>query len=104
MRHIVVESLYEPPLTEVAMSAAFERLEPLLRQSGIVRLRVWVADDRTRAVGEFEAPDIQTLADAYERARVPFARIWSGKIYEFNLPTFAIRARDTESYEELADP
>ena len=45
MRHIVVEYLYEPFITEQALSASFERLQPYLDVRDIRRLRSWVADD-----------------------------------------------------------
>ncbi|MBS1150229.1 MAG: hypothetical protein H6Q89_1927 [Myxococcaceae bacterium] len=103
MHQIVVEHLYDPPLTEVEMSAEFERLLPLLKTHDFRRLRSWVADDGERGLDEFEGPDVQTLADLYQRAKVPFVRMWSGTLLEFR--AVAEPAVESEgNYEELAGP
>jgi hypothetical protein len=105
MHHIVVEHLYDPPVTEVALSAAFERLQPFLYERGLRRLRSWIADDGSRGFCEFEGSDIQSLADAYQQARVQFVRMWTGTLIEFGHPSEPERPSDPEtSYEELADP
>lgn len=86
MKHFIVEYAFDPPLSEESYGAAFQALKPCLEMRGVTRLRSWLADDRTRAICEYEAVDTQTLRDAYHQANVPFARIWSGRIFEFGAP------------------
>jgi hypothetical protein len=83
MPHFVVEYEFDPPVTEQAMGAAFESLKPCLEVRGVRRLRSWLADDRKRAICEYEAADTQSLRDAYRAASVGYARIWAGKLFEF---------------------
>ncbi len=86
MKHFIVEYAFDPPLGDDAFNAAFMALKPCLEMRGVRRLRSWFADDRTRAMCEYEAVDAQTVRDAYHAAKVPFARVWSGRIFEFGAP------------------
>jgi hypothetical protein len=74
-------------MTDEAMGTAFNALKPCLEVRGIRRLRSWVSEDRKRGICEYEAADTQSLRDAYRAASVTFARIWSGKLFEFGAPS-----------------
>lgn len=87
MTHFIVEYVFEPPITDADFNSAFLALKPCLEVRDIRRLRSWLADDRSRAMCEFEAVDAQSVRDAYHSAKVPFARLWSGKIFEFGAPS-----------------
>lgn len=89
MPYLVCEYEYEPPLTDEAMSTAFNALKPCLEIRGIRRLRSWLSEDRRRGICEYEAADAQSLREAYRSASVPFVRMWSGKLFEFGGPNAA---------------
>jgi hypothetical protein len=86
MPNFVVEYVFDPPVTDQLMGAAFEALKPCLEVRGVRRLRSWLADDHKRAICEYEAADTQSLRDAYLAANVGYARIWAGKLFEFGAP------------------
>ena len=87
MPYFIVEYEFDPPLSEQALGTAFEALAPCLQVRGVRRLRSWFADDMTRGVCEYEAADTQSLRDAYRQASVGFARVWSGRLFEFGAPS-----------------
>ena len=87
MAYVVVEYTFEPPLTEAALGEAFNALKPCLETRNIRRLRSFVSEDGRRGLCEFEAPDTQSLRDAYRTAQVKFERVWTGRLFEFNTPS-----------------
>jgi hypothetical protein len=87
MNHFVVEYTFETSLSEADFKGAFNALKPCLEVRNIRRLRSWLAEDRLHMICEFEASDTQSLREAYRSAEVPFARMWSGTIFEFGTPT-----------------
>jgi hypothetical protein len=89
MPHLVCEYDFDPPLGDEDYRSAFNALKPCLDVRGIRRLRSWLSEDRKRGICEYEAADMQSLRDAYRAASVPFARIWSGKLFEFGVPSSA---------------
>jgi 2-C-methyl-D-erythritol 4-phosphate cytidylyltransferase len=86
MPYLVVEYIHDPPLTDEALSVVSDALRPCLEVRNIRRLRSWVSEDRRRGICEFEAPDTQSLRDAYHSAKVRFERVWAGKLFEFGTP------------------
>jgi hypothetical protein len=86
MPYLIVEYSFDPPLTEENLKAAFEALKPCLEVRGIRRLRSWLAEDRSRMLCEFQAADSQTVREAYQSARVQYARVWPGQLFEFGPP------------------
>src|SRR3990172_8024967 len=86
MPYLIVEYRFDPPLTDEGLRTAFGALAPCLEVRGIRRLRSWLAEDRRNMLCEFQAADAQTVREAYQSAHVPYARVWSGQLFEFGPP------------------
>ena len=73
---IVVEESFDPPLTEEIHSHLTAALAPCLE----LREATWVGShmsaDRTRCICVYEAPDAQSVRDAYQRAGFKYDRVW----------------------------
>jgi hypothetical protein len=81
MPYLIVEYTYDPPLSDEALNAASAALQPCLAVRNIRRLRTFLSTDRRRGFCEFEAPDAESLRDAYRTARVSFERVWTADLY-----------------------
>jgi hypothetical protein len=45
-------------------------------------MRSYFSNDRRRMICEFEAPDAQSIRDAYHSAGAPFQKVWSGQLFK----------------------
>jgi len=86
MPYLIVEYRFDPPLTDDGLRNAFDALKPCLDLRNVRRLRSWLAEDRRQMICEYQAADAQTVRDAYQMARVPYLKIWSGQLFEFGPP------------------
>lgn len=82
MARIVVETSYDPPLTDELWDALNEKAMPCLEAREVRWLRSLMSEDRHRTVCELEAVDAETVREAYRRAGVPFDRIWTADLLE----------------------
>jgi hypothetical protein len=87
MVHLVVEYDFNPPLTDEALQHASNALAPCLEVRNVKKLRTVLSADRTRGFCTFEAPDAETLREAYRTARVPFKSVWPAQIFDFAPPS-----------------
>lgn len=82
MAVIVVEYEFSPPITEEGLRQMSETLAPCSRMRRLRRLRTIVSQDGRRGFCEFEAPDAETVRDAYRSAGVTFLSVWPAKLYD----------------------
>lgn len=83
MGYVIVEYEFEPPLRNDEDRARwFNGLSPCLAVRDVQHLRSWVSEDGRRGVCEFKATDAQTVRDAYQSAKVRFARVWPATLSE----------------------
>jgi hypothetical protein len=82
MPYLIVESSYDPPVTDEELIALYERMTPCLEVRGIKKLRTWVANDRTRMVCEYRAADAESVREAYRAGSVAYLRVWSATLFE----------------------
>jgi hypothetical protein len=82
MPYLIVESEYDPPVSDKELMSMSEALMPCLDVRGIRRLRSWVAEDRRRVVCEFHAADTESVRHAYHTAQVAFVRVWRATLLE----------------------
>jgi hypothetical protein len=79
---VVVEHVFDPPLT----NSEHDRISALVDRCAEMRnarwLRTYLSADRTRSFCEFEAPDAESVRDAYRNAGVPFLRAWSAELFK----------------------
>jgi hypothetical protein len=82
MPHIIVEYVFDPPMTEEEFDAMAERLDPCLDARSVRWVQSFVARDRTRRICIFEAPDAASVRAAYGSAGVGFARAWAADVID----------------------
>ena len=86
MPYVIVEYDFDPPITEEDLQrmagalAACESARPLRRLSTVI------SADRKRGYCELEAPDAETVREAYRSARVPFRSVWAAQLLDFRAP------------------
>ena len=76
MPHMIVETVFDPPITEEQFDATASKLEPCLEGHGVRWLRSYMSLDRRRRVCVFEAPDADAVRSSYRSAGVTFERVW----------------------------
>ncbi|HET9949687.1 MAG TPA: DUF4242 domain-containing protein [Longimicrobiales bacterium] len=81
MAYVIVERIFEPPLTEAEQLARMSRLGPCLGLHGVRWIRSYVSKDRRHGVCEYEAPDAEAVRVAHRTANVPFERVWVGDVF-----------------------
>lgn len=80
MACIVVETTYDPPLTQKLGEELHERAIPCLSARNVDWICSFMSGDRRRSICWFEGVDAETVRQAYRHADVPFARIWTAQI------------------------
>jgi hypothetical protein len=82
MAHLVVEQIFDPPLTDEEHNRAASRLDPCLEAHGARWMRSYLSVDRRRMVCEFEAADAEAVRASYRSANIDFERVWSAELYK----------------------
>lgn len=81
MTHVVVEYLYDPPLSEDDFARNGQRLGPCLEVHGVRWVATYLSNDRRRRTCLFEAPDAEAVRAAFHSAGVEFERAWAAARY-----------------------
>jgi len=90
MARVVVEQVFDPPMSEEDYASFAKRLDPCLDARNAMWRRSYVSPDRRRMTCEFEAPDAEVVREALRSAGIKFERAWTADV-------FAV-----EDYPELA--
>ncbi len=85
--YVVVEYEFDPPMTEEGLRQLGLALGPCVAVRRIVRLRSVLSDDGRRGYCELEAPDAETVREAYRSARVSFRSVWVARLFDGRPPT-----------------
>ena len=72
MTRVIVERSYIEPLTDAALAAMQQSVEPCLSRHGVRWLNCRLSADRLRMVCEYEAPDAESVRIAQRDARTLF--------------------------------
>jgi hypothetical protein len=81
MARVIVDHVFDPPMTEEQHAEFSRRLDPCLEVRNGAWRRSAISKDRRRMTCEFEAPDAETVREALRSARVPFESAWSVDVY-----------------------
>ena len=81
MAVIVVDSVFEAPLSDAEHDACARRLDPCLEAHGARWMRSYLAQDRTRMICEFESADAEAVRASYRSAEMPFRAVWVAELY-----------------------
>ncbi len=76
MTLLIVETTYDPPLTDDERRSTQDLLDPCLQLRGVEWVSSYEASDRRRKVCVFRAPDAESLREAFRGAGVRFDRVW----------------------------
>jgi len=87
MAYIIVEYDFDPPVTDETLAQWTSALAPCTSIRQVSRLRSVFSLDRRRGYCEFEAPDAETVRQAYRSARVPFRSVWAADLFDFRAPS-----------------
>jgi len=82
MPGVVVEQVFDPPLTDEEHGRIGKRIDTCAEMRGARWMRSYLSADRKRLVCEFDAPDAQSVRDAYRAAGVAFDRVWGAEVYK----------------------
>jgi hypothetical protein len=79
---VVIEQVFDPPLTDEEHGRIGKRVDKCLEIRNARWMRSYLSADRKRMVCEFDAPDAQSVRDAYRAAGVAFERVWGAEVYK----------------------
>jgi len=82
MARVMMEQFFDPPLSDEEYGKMSKKVDPCLDQHDAIWVRSYIAADRKRCICEFEAPDAESVREAFRSAGVPFARIWAATLIE----------------------
>jgi hypothetical protein len=77
--NVVLVEYELPPAAEVEPMA--RRLDRCLELRAARWMRSYVTPDGRRAVCEFEAPDPESVREAFRSAGIPFDRAWAAQVW-----------------------
>ncbi len=80
MVHIVIESTYDPPLTDEALEALDRKISPCLKARNLIWIRSLISRDGRRAVCEYEAADAETVREVYRQVGINVKSAWIAEI------------------------
>jgi len=81
MARVMVEQAFTEPLTDERYMAFSKRVDPCLEIRNGAWRRSSLSKDKLRMICEFEAPDAESVREAFRRAQVPFERIWAADVF-----------------------
>ena len=82
MTYFIVETTYDPPLTDETRQSAQDRLYPCMEIRGAEWVRSYESSDRRRKICIFRAPDAESLREAFRGAGVTYDRLWVADLRE----------------------
>jgi hypothetical protein len=77
MAIVIVETVFDPPITEAEFDVLAERVDPCLAERHATWVTSYFATDRRRRICVFQAADAETVRQAYRLSGVNFERIWT---------------------------
>jgi hypothetical protein len=77
----MVEQVFTEPLTDERYQVFAKKIDPCVE----VRRGMWrrssVSLDKLRMICEFEAPDAESVREAFRSAEIAFERVWTANVY-----------------------
>src|SRR5262245_8254267 len=80
MAHIIVETNYEKPPTDAELDAAAKKLIPCIEERHGKWVRSYLSIDRRRQLCHYEAPDVESVRDAFRSAGLPVGNAWTAGV------------------------
>ena len=74
---IIIETSFDPPVTDEEFDAIAARVTPCLDEREASWVTSYMATDRRRRICVFEAKDAESVRQAYRLSGVKFDNIWA---------------------------
>jgi hypothetical protein len=84
MSRVIVERKFENPEVFDDLQAQEERFAWCLEQHQVKFIRSYFSKDRRRMICEYEAPDAETVREVQRTASMPFERIWTAEVFDWD--------------------
>lgn len=81
MARIIVEQVFTEPFSDEALSKFAKKLDPCLELRNGLWRRSSLSVDRMRMTCEFEAPDADSVREAFRTAGMPYERAWTATVF-----------------------
>ena len=81
MARIMVEQVFTEPFTDERYADFAKKVDPCLEVRNGMWRRSSLSLDRMRMTCEFEAPDAESVREAFRNANVPYERVWTANVY-----------------------
>jgi hypothetical protein len=81
MARVMVEQVFTEPFTDERYAAFAKELDPCLDVRDGMWRRSSLSKDKLRMVCEFEAPDAESVREAFRTSGLPFERIWTADVF-----------------------
>lgn len=82
MSLVIVETVAEQPLTDEVLDAATQYIAPCVQARNGAWLYSLLSSDRHRMICIYDAPDAESIRDAYRRGGLASSRAWAGYVVE----------------------
>ncbi len=81
MARVVAEQVFDPPMSDEDYAAFAKRIDPCLEVRHGMWRRSYVSPDKRRMTCEFEAPDADSVREAFRSAGLKFERVWTADVF-----------------------
>ena len=79
---IVMEQVFEHPMSDEELADFSKRLDPCLDLRDSTWARSYLSKDRRRMFCEFEAPDAESVREGLRSAGMTFERVWAAQVFD----------------------
>jgi hypothetical protein len=83
MARVIVERSFERPESFDDIQSLESRFAWCLEQHRVRFIRSYFSKDRLRMICEYEAPDAESVREVQRTAGLPFERIWTATIFDW---------------------
>ena len=81
MARVIVEQVFTEPFTDDLYAKFAKQIDPCLDVRNGLWRRSSLSNDRLRMTCEFEAPDAESVREAFRTAGLPYERVWTATVY-----------------------
>lgn len=82
MALVLVENSWEPPIDRETLLRGDEGLHACLQEREVRWVRSYLSADGRQSLCHFEAPDADSVREAYRRSELSVGKIWSADLIE----------------------
>ncbi len=81
MARVMVEQTFDEPMTDERYAAFAKKVDPCLELRNGMWRRSTLAVDKLRMVCEFEAPDAESVREAFRTSAIAYERAWTAEVF-----------------------